>query len=80
MYLDLPYGAGQRGVVMKCRVALLRRVRLRSLSSHEGEPGLKQRAMSFYQSQYEVTRRNYCKGFDIAMHGGERYWRVKRQS
>ena len=78
MYLDLPYGAGQRWVVMKRRAVLRRRVRLSSLSGHTGEPGVKQRAMSFYQSQYEVTRQNYREGFDIAMHGGERYWRVDR--
>jgi LmbE family N-acetylglucosaminyl deacetylase len=78
MYLDLPYGAGQRWVVMRRRVALRRQVRLRSLNGGASEPGLKQRAMSFYQSQYEVTRQNYREGFDIAMHGGERYWRAER--
>lgn len=76
-YMDLPYGIGNRRSVVRRLASLRRRLKLVRLDSYEGEPGVKQQAMSLYQSQYEPTRQNYPKGFDETTVGTERYWRAQ---
>jgi LmbE family N-acetylglucosaminyl deacetylase len=77
LYMDLPYGYFNRRVLNRRITSIMSRVQLRELDSFEGEPGVKQRAMSLYTSQYDPTRRSNRRAFDATMRGGERYWQVE---
>jgi hypothetical protein len=48
-----------------------------AFDGYDAEPGLKQRVMSLYATQYEQTRQNFRKRFDATTRGAERYWRVE---
>ena len=76
LYMDLPYGLANRRLSSRRVATISRHVRLVEFDSYVGEPGIKQRAMSLYASQYAMTRRNFRKKFDATMRGTERYWRV----
>ena len=76
LYMDLPYGLARPRKVSRRVAAISQRVQLVELDRYDGEPSVKQRAMGLYASQYAPTRRNFTKGFDATMRGGERYWRV----
>jgi LmbE family N-acetylglucosaminyl deacetylase len=77
LYMDLPYGYFNRRVLNRRITWVKNRVQLGELDSYEGEPGVKQRAMSLYTSQYDPTRRSNRRAFDATMRGAERYWRVE---
>ena len=77
VYLDLPYGLGNRRALSRRIAAVRRYFQLVDLDSFDGDPEIKQRAMSFYRSQYATTRHNHRKAFDATMRGGERYWRME---
>lgn len=76
LYMDLPYGLANRRVLSRRVATVSQHVRLVEFDSYDGEPGIKQRAMGLYASQYAPTRRSFRRGFDATMRGTERYWRV----
>jgi LmbE family N-acetylglucosaminyl deacetylase len=80
LYMDLPYGLANRRVLLKRLATLSQHVQLVEFDSHDGEPGIKERAVRLYASQYDPTRRNFRKSFDATMRGGERFWRVETLS
>ena len=77
LYMDLPYGLASRITVSKRLRAFRQRADLVAFDGYDAEPGLKQRVMSLYETQYEKTRQNYRKRFDATTRGAERYWRVE---
>lgn len=77
LYMDLPYGLANRRMSSRRLATLSRHVRLVEFDSYDGEPGMKERAMNFYSSQYEPTRKNFRRSFAATMRGKERYWRVE---
>jgi LmbE family N-acetylglucosaminyl deacetylase len=76
LYMDLPYALASRRALSRRLARLGRRVRLEEFDAFDGEPGMKQKAMSLYASQYGVTRETFPDEFDATMVGPERYWRM----
>jgi hypothetical protein len=72
----LPYALASRRALSRRLARLGRRVRLEEFDAFDGEPGMKQKAMSLYASQYGVTRETFPDEFDATMVGPERYWRM----
>jgi LmbE family N-acetylglucosaminyl deacetylase len=77
LYMDLPYGLASRITVSKRLRAFRQRADLVAFDGYDAEPGLKQRVMSLYETQYEQTRQNFRRRFDATTRGAERYWRVE---
>ena len=81
-YLDLPYGLGGRAnrwAASKRRRDLGRRLNLIALHRAWNRSGLKVEAMAHYSSQVGPTRESFPEGYDLAMQGGEEYWRLRRR-
>ncbi|MGD0056057.1 MAG: PIG-L family deacetylase [Acidimicrobiales bacterium] len=77
LYMDLPYGFVSRRALSRRIRSVGNRVSLVELDAYVGDPAVKQRTTGLYASQYDATRVSFAKGFDDAMRGSERYWRVE---